>query len=138
MNMPGFRYFSVLIVLLMLFHRGTGVHADQASHEDGALVVKVTWGDTDNTPASHVYVEAYGFVEKYDSTKSFVLKMSHDGQYEASLPPGVYDVFVSDGGSIPRCRRLLIKSGLPTYWTLKLEIDDVYTNQQVSTQRRAK
>lgn len=47
-------------------------------------------------------------------------------KYETSLPPGSYDVFVSEGTSMPRCRRLRIRPELPTYWALKLEIDDVY------------
>ena len=101
--------------------------ADPGSHtENGKLVVLVTWGDVDNTPANNVYVEAYGFVREYNAEKSFLLKMSRTGRYEASLPPGVYDVFVSEGTSIPRCRRVLITSGSIGYWTMKLEIDDVY------------
>jgi len=81
MNILNLRYFSLLILLLGLLHAEKPVHASQASQKDGALIVKVTWGDIDNTPANDVYVEAYGFVEKYDA-KSFVLKMSHDGQYD--------------------------------------------------------
>jgi hypothetical protein len=130
MNSLSPRYFVIFMLFLVLLPTEKPVHANQA-RKDGALLVKVTWGDIDNTPATDVYIEAYGFVEKYDSTKSFILKMSHNGQYEVSLPAGVYDVFVSEGGSLPRCRRLLIRSGLTTYWTLKLEIDDVYMNQQV-------
>jgi len=135
MNILRLRYFGAFIMLLVLLPT---VNAGQTPHEEGALVVNVTWGDIYNTPANDVYVEVYGFVEKYDSTKSFVLKMSRNGEYKASVPPGVYDVFVSEGTSVPRCRRLFIKPGLTTYWTLKLEIDDVYTNQQVSSQRRSK
>ena len=126
MNLVNRRYLSVLLLLFVLLPSGRAINAGQTSQKDGALVVKVTWGDTNNTPANDVYAEAYGFVEKYDSRKSFVLKMSHAGQYEASLPPGVYDVFISEDTSIPRCRRLLIRPGLTTYWTLKLEVDDVY------------
>src|SRR5260370_22219702 len=133
MNILSLRYVSVFVLLVVLLPTGKAVHASQASQKDGALIVKVTWGDDENTPANDVYAEAYGFVEKYDATKSFVLKMSHDGQYEASLPPGRYDVFVSESGSVPRCRRLLIKSGLTTYCTLKLDSYDVYSNQQVGT-----
>jgi hypothetical protein len=131
MNILDLRGFGVCILLLVLLPMQKAVHASQPSQKDGTLIVKVTWGDLDNTPANDVYVEAYGFVEKYDAKKSFVLKMSHNGQYEASLPPGVYDVFVSEAGSVPRCRRLVIKPELTTYWTLKLEIDDVYMNEQV-------
>jgi hypothetical protein len=129
------RYFSLSILLLALLPTGRAVNVGEDPQKDGALVVKVTWGDIDNTPASGVYVEAYGFVEKYDTKKSFVLKMSRDGQYEAPLPMGIYDVFVSDGSSVPRCRRLMIKAGLTKYWTLKLEHDDVYVNEQISTVR---
>lgn len=129
-------YMSVSMLFLVLLLSGTLIHSQQASQKDGALVVQVTWGDMDNTPANDVYVEAYGFVPKYRSTKSFVLKMPQDGHYEASLPPGAYDVFVSEGTSVPRCRRLLIREGLTTYWTLKLEIDDVYTDKSMQRGHR--
>jgi hypothetical protein len=110
---------------------------DRASsvEKDGTLVLLVTWGDVDNTPADDVYVEAYGFVRKYNTSKSFVLKMSKAGRYEASLPPGVYDVFVSEGTSEPRCRRVLIGAGSTGYWTLKLEIDEVYTDQMARSNK---
>jgi hypothetical protein len=135
MNILFFRYFGVFVLLVTLLTTGSALHASQAPQKDGTLIVKVTWGDLDNTPANHVYVEAYGYVAKLDVMKSYVLKMSKEGQYEGTLPPGHYDVFVSEAGSVPRCRRLMIKSGMPTYWTLKLEFDDVYSNQQVSSAR---
>jgi hypothetical protein len=126
MNILNLRYFGVFGLLIVLFPMGKAVNASQVSQKNGTLVVKVTAGDIDNTPANDVYVEAYGFVEQYDSMKSFILKRSHDGQYETSLPPGIYNVFVSESLSVPRCRRLGIRPGLTTYWTLKLEVDDVY------------
>jgi hypothetical protein len=90
--------------------------------------VEVTIGDVNPVPADHVYVEAYGWVGESQSYKSFVLRMPHKGHYEISLPPGVYDVFVSQDNSVPRCRRVLVRSGLTTYWVIKLEVDDVYAN----------
>jgi hypothetical protein len=125
MNILSLRYWSVLVLLLALLAPG---RADDI-HKDGTLAVFVTWGDVDNTPATNAYVEAYGFVRKYDSKKSFVLKSSRPGQYEASLPPGVYDVFVSAGTSLPACKRVLIKADSTTSWTLKLEIDYEYTDK---------
>lgn len=104
----------------------------QPSQQDGTLVVRITSGDNSNSPAHDVYVEAYGFVKKSGAMKSFVLKMSYEGQYEGQLPSGIYDVFVSEDESVPRCRRLFVRPGLSTYWTIKLEYDDVYTNQQVA------
>jgi len=102
---------------------------DSPSGKEGTLVVLVTWGDLNNTPATDVWIEAHGFVPMYHSERSFVLKLSQAGQYEASLPPAVYDVFVSEGTSLPRCNRVLIKSGKKEYRTLKLEVDNVYTEK---------
>ena len=99
------------------------------AEKNGTMAVLVTWADIDNTPADDVYIEAYGFVREHNASESFVLKMSRAGHYEASLPPGVYDVFVSEGTSEPRCRRMLITSGYTATWTLKLEIDEVYTDK---------
>lgn len=123
------KYSSFFVMILALLPTGRSLHASEPSDRDGTLVVLVTWGDVDNTPANDVYIEAHGFVVKYHEEKSFVLKMSHAGRYEASLPPGVYDVFVSEGSSEPRCRRVLISPGFTGYWTLKLEIDEVYSDK---------
>jgi len=101
----------------------------QALEKDGALVAIVTWGDVDNTPARNVVVEVFGYGRKNSREKSVLLKPSQDGRYEASLQPGLYDVFVSEATSVPRCRRLEIKAGETKYWTLKLEIDDVYLDK---------
>jgi hypothetical protein len=126
-----FRGLIAFTMLLAFTVRGIGQGAAQPAERDGKLVVHVTWGDMDNTPADNVYVEAHGFVRKYSTTKSFVLTMTHAGEYEASLPPGIYDVFVSEGTSVPRCRRVQVTSGFTGHWTIKLEIDDVYTEKSV-------
>jgi hypothetical protein len=97
--------------------------------KDGALVVMVTYGDVNNTPARNVVVEVYGYRRKYPREKSVLLKPSKGGQYGASLQPGIYDVFVSEGSSTPRCRRLEIRAGQTSCWTLKPEIDDVYLDK---------
>ena len=127
------RYWIVIfwILLLLTFTSGINKHAHAASSpaSDGELVVFVTWGDLKNTPANDVYIEAHGFVRKFDAYKSFVLESSMAGVYKASLPPGVYDVFISEGTSKPRCKRLLILPGKTTAWKLKLDIDLVYTQK---------
>jgi hypothetical protein len=126
MNILSLRSLSVVLLLLALLPTRGVNGGGRPAENDGTLVVLVTWGDDDNTPANDVYIEAHGYVRKYNSEKSFVLKSSTAGRYETSLPPGVYDVFVSEGTSIPRCRRVMIHQDLTDYWTLKLEIDDVY------------
>jgi hypothetical protein len=123
-NILSLRYLSVFVILLALLQS-----ADKPTRpleKDGTLVVLVTWGDDNNTPATNVYVEAYGFVPEYRTSKSFLLKGTAPGRYQASLPPAVYDVFVSDGTSTPRCRRLLITPSHTRDWTLKLKIDEIY------------
>jgi hypothetical protein len=129
MNVLRFRHLSVVVLLLALLSVGRTADAGRPSEKDGTLVVMMTLGDVDNTPATYVYVEAHGFVRKFNSQKSFVLESSRAGRYEASLPPGAYDVFVSEGTSEPRCRRMLVRAGSTSTWTLKLEVDEVYTDQ---------
>jgi hypothetical protein len=126
LNLRCLRILALLLTLLPLQRAAQG---NGAPEKDGALIVVVTWGDVDNTPATDVYVEAHGFVRKHNSDESFVLQRTNAGRYEGSLPPGVYDVFVSEGTSEPRCRRMRIREGLPSTWTLKLEIDEVYTQK---------
>lgn len=125
-NIPRLRQLSAVIFVLALFVSGRADSQSGTSNKDGTLVVLLTWDDVDKTPAHDVYVEAHGFVVRDYAEKSFVLKMAHPGRYEAAIPPGVYDVFVSEGTSIPRCRRVLVTEGRTGYWTLMLEHDDVY------------
>jgi hypothetical protein len=130
-NILRLKYSKVLATLIVLFGVATFFRADQPRQNDGKLVVIVTWGDVDNTPATNVIVEVVGHALPGSWGKTVLLKASKDGQYEVSLEPGIYDVFVSEPGSMPRCRRLAIKPKSPMYWTLKLEIDDVYHRSDV-------
>ena len=126
MNFLSRRSFKVLVFLLAMWPMQKAGVARQQPEKNGTLVVRVTWGDDDNTPANDVYIEARGFVREYNSQRSYILKSSTPGRYEVSLPAGIYDVFVSEDGSEPRCRRMRIVGGLPSTWTLKLEFDEVY------------
>lgn len=132
MSILNLRYCSTLVLLVALLHGGQATSTSQPLQKDGVLVVNVFWGDMDNTPADDAYIEAYGFVAKDHVTKSFVLNMSREGVYKTSVPPGIYDVFISEGTSVPRCRRVLVRPGLETYWTVHLEVDDVYIDKAAS------
>jgi hypothetical protein len=122
---------SVRVLVLLIAFLPLAKSNDQAtsSDKDGNIVVLVTWGDNDNTPANDVFIEAHGYVRKEHSEKSFMFHMVRAGHYEVSLPPAVYDVFVSESGSEPRCKRLLVSPGMSTYWNLKLEIDHIYSQK---------
>lgn len=127
MNSLRIRHLSVFVILLAFAGTSGARNPHRPVQKDGTLVVRVTWGDVSHTPANDVYVEAHGFVHEYHSEKSFVLTSSKAGRYELSLPPAVYDVFVSEGGSDPRCRRVRVRAGVRTTWSLRLKIDEVYT-----------
>ena len=129
MYIRSIRLLSAGFLLFALLSARSVNGGGRSDEKDGTLVVLVAWGDDDNTPATNVYVEAHGFVRKYHSQKSFVLTNSTAGRYEVSLPPAVYDVFISDGTSVPVCRRLRIREGLTETWTLKLKLDQVYTER---------
>jgi len=129
MSILSLRSLSVLIFLLAFCPGGRADDGSHAPEKDGALVVIVTLGDVENTPARNVVVEVQGYAPTHPAEKSILLKTRKDGQYEASFQPGIYDVFVSEPSSVPRCRRIQIKAGETKYWTLKLEIDDVYLNK---------
>jgi hypothetical protein len=128
MKISSFKHLKYLTLLLLLLMAAKYVNAGPPQEKDGTLVVLVTMGDIDNSPAKDVYVEARGYVVKFDAHKSFVSTMARAGRYEVTLPPGVYDVFVSDDSSEPRCRRMRIVPGGTSTWTLKLENDEVFTH----------
>jgi len=111
--------FSALLFLTLAAVRSSS--ANPQPQENGTLTVFVTWPDNDNTPANDVYIEAHGYVIRENVDKSFVFKMVRAGQYEVTIPAGVYDVFVSEGNSEPRCKRMFAPPGGTGYWTLKLE-----------------
>ena len=121
------RNLGVLLLFLFAGWTHSFSNAAPASERNGMLVVVVTWGDDNLTPANDVYIEAHGYVVSLAQEKSYVLKMVHDGRYEVSLPPAVYDVFISEGTSKPRCKRVLIRPGKTNTWDLNLVTDLVYT-----------
>lgn len=129
MQLFGIKYLRFVALLFLLSTSVKFASATSPPEEDGTIVVLVTWGDINNTPANDVYIEAHGYVVKDKAEKSFIFKIVRDGRYETTIPPGVYDVFVSEGNSEPRCKRMLVVSGKTGYWTLKLETDVVFTQK---------
>jgi hypothetical protein len=122
MNTASLRFLSVIVILILLLP-AQRFEAKRAADEDGRLLVLVAWGDADHSPATDAYVEAHGWVDRYYSNRSYVLKGVAAGRYEASLPPGLYDLFVSESSSSPVCKRLLVRAGSTNTWTVNLEID---------------
>jgi hypothetical protein len=121
MQLPHLRTIKYSALLFLTLTAVRFPSAISQPQENGTLAVLVTWGDINNTPANDVYIEAHGYVVRDKAEKSFVFKMVRVGQYEATIPPGIYDVFVSEGNSEPRCKRMFAAAGRTGYWTLKLE-----------------
>ena len=126
MSNRSFRHLRILTFLFAFLVIGRADDVSRAPKKDGTLIVLVTWDDVDKTPATGAYIEAHGFAVNGVLEKSFVFKMGTAGRYEAVLPPGVYDVFVSEASSTPRSRRVLVTAGYSGYWSLMLEHDDIY------------
>lgn len=120
------RSFRHLIIILLLLASLSATVLGYSTEKEGALVVSVTYGDLDNTPANTAYVEASGTMSTDGSRKSFVLKQLLPGRYQTSLPPGIYDIFVSEGTSEPACRRIQIAPGATNTWSVKLTMDEQY------------
>lgn len=90
----------------------------QASKE-GKLVVRVFVGDN-NAPARDAFV----YVRDHFGQSSAAVKPVRDGLFEIYLRPGLYDVFVGEGSSLPMCRRIEIKADRTRMYTAKLEADE--------------
>lgn len=125
---------TMLIVILSIFVVAEGAQtqttsSSQSTTKDtyGTLVVEATWNDTRATPATNIYVEAHGFVRSVGASQSFVLDAVAPGKYKLKIPPAVYDVFISDGISIPICKRFLLAPNKTVLWRVRLRGDMKYT-----------
>ena len=109
---------AIALAILVLFVTCPISGADQASHE-GKLVVLALLGDN-NTPSKDAFV----YVRGYLGQPSVAVSPSRVGWFEINLHPGLYDVFVSEGSSLPMCRRFEIKANRTKVYSAKLEVDD--------------
>jgi hypothetical protein len=122
----------LLLVLCLLLPCEVANSTNKPPQKDGKIALIITLGDIDNTPADHAIIHVYGQGSDRIWGREMPILQIKPGQYEATLPaPGIYDVLVSESGSLPRCRRMMVRPGLTSYWTLKLEIDDVYLHGDV-------
>ncbi len=112
------RLVGVMLVVLFLFFTvpisGTG-----QTSQKGKLVVRVSIGDNNTTAR-----DAFVYVKDYFGQSSTALSANQPGQFELSLAPGLYDVFVGEGSSLPMCKRVEIKSDHTKMYTAKLEADE--------------
>lgn len=58
-----------------------------------------------------------------------ILQSNKMGQFQAELPPGFYDVFISAMGFSPQCRKMRIKVGHVARYDAKLKVDSLVINE---------
>ena len=94
----------------------------QTAQKDGFLSVTVSLQDT-HVPLTSAFVFVRGYRQVYLGESSSVLRQVKDGVFATSLPPGIYDVFVSDVGTIPICKRVVIVTGEGEHYDANLKVD---------------
>lgn len=120
--MQSTRYFANVIVALLFFLCSAVASGDDHAPREGFLAVTVTLGEARTPlPTASVFVRGYRHV--YLGDLFAVLSQTREGVYGVSLPPGVYDVFVSDAGTIPVCRRVAILAGQREEFSANLKLD---------------
>lgn len=94
------QYSSVLAFMLVVVLAGMTVGEDRPLEKDGRLVVIVTWGDVDNTPASKVFVEAHGYTHGLKSGSAPLVRraVSHSIATFTSLLPKAHRSRASSSG----------------------------------------
>ena len=108
-----------VIFALCLISLTSAAHQASQENKSGKLVVRALIGDN-NTPSKDAFVYIRGNLGQ----PSTALSPTRDGWFEISLKPGLYDVFVSEGSSLPMCKRIEVKPNYTKMYTAKLEADD--------------
>jgi hypothetical protein len=111
------RWFATMFVVFLFCLMSPTSGANQVGQE-GKLIVRVLLG-IDNAPARDAFV----YIREDIREISRNISASSPGMFEISLPPGLYDVFVSEGSSLPICKRVEIKVDDRKIFTAKLEPD---------------
>jgi len=110
------KFISLSVACLALLPVAGG----QDSQRVGFLAVTVTVGG-DHFPAVHAFVAVRGYPPT--SKEVIALTPTKDGFFETSLPPGIYDVFVSEDSTFPACKRVKVAAGDIAHYEANLTVD---------------
>jgi hypothetical protein len=84
---------------------------------------------------AHVYVHwdasgaDIGLKTNVGISSDVSLEMDSQGHFQAELPPGFYDVFISAFGFSPTCRKIRVKPGEVVTFNPKLQVDPLVTKE---------
>ena len=113
----------VAAAMIFVFCLGSPISSANQARQEGKLTVKVLWGDF-NDPARDAVV----YVQGYLGRSSTVVSSTRPGWFETSLQPGLYDILVGEGSTLPVCKRVEIKADDTRIYTIKLEPDLEHLN----------
>jgi hypothetical protein len=122
------RWLGWLLLLLFLHLPIVSEANEKDEPRVGFLAVSVTIG-TDQGPSKNAFVLVRGYRPGYPGESSTILKPTADGFFETPLPPGLYDVFVSEVSSLPMCKRVEIVPGKIEHYTVNLKADEEHLQQ---------
>jgi hypothetical protein len=110
------RFFSI-VVLLVFFN--LGVHAQPTSEsQGGSLKGSVT------DVAENAFIQRAFLLLRHSGTHGITtVTPGQNGQFDQTLEPGLYDVFVTADGFAPFCKKLEITKGQTTTFNVKLKPD---------------
>ena len=95
-----------LLVVFLLAAASSVVSAQSVAAVSGGRLT----GDVANAAGNAPIAKAFVLVHQPEGKKDFIVKVSN-GKFELSLPPGLYDVFVSASGFAPSCEKIRISPG---------------------------
>ncbi len=61
--------------------------------------------------------------------KDLQLIADQSGNFDADLPPGFYDLFVSASAFSPSCTKIRVKAGMPVTYTTKLKLNGLVAKE---------
>lgn len=102
----------VCLLFVASIHSSDG----QAVQKSGDLSGRVFYG---GVPLYRAFVYVRDPVRKNDS----VVALDSNGNFRLALRSGLYDVFVSEAGYVPVCKRIEITSGQTTNFPVELQPD---------------
>jgi hypothetical protein len=122
------KWIASLFVLVLSCGPMVASGPNQTSPKEGKLIVVVTY-EYDGGPARDSLVYVRGYRPLPFGEVSINLSPTRAGWFETSLPPGLYDVYVSEWSSLPMCQRMEIAGDGIEYYRARLKPDHEHMEQ---------
>ena len=105
----------LLLIVLMV---GTApLNGKQSTAKWTGVTGRVVYGDT---PMRRAFV----YVRDPRGKSDTLANLDADGGFSVMLPPGLYDIFVSEASFLPTCQRVEVIDGQKTRVSIHLQTDE--------------